>query len=192
MNKDDYVIINGELYHYGVLDMKWGVRRAARKTAANERLLKKAYKYDAKSAKLTKKSEKAHAKLDLERSNKAAVKSAKLKKKSANLHKKALKTENELKRLRLERKAEKKAFKASKLKIDGNRLSKTTGYGMKAMRYSIKSDIAAKKAAKARYKISKNKVYSEMMNRKMSTLSTDKLRKVETPIMDLIKNSIHK
>ena len=66
-----------ELYHYGVPGMKWGVRRALRKTSTNDNLRRKALALDAKSAKLTKKSEKYHAMYDLERSNKASAKSAK-------------------------------------------------------------------------------------------------------------------
>ena len=65
------------LKHYGVIGMKWGVSKAAHYASKNDKLLKKAYKYDAKSAELTKKSEKAHNKYDLDKSNKAAIKSAK-------------------------------------------------------------------------------------------------------------------
>lgn len=160
-----------ELMHYGVLGMKWGVRRASNKRSANERLKMKALKYDKKSAVLTKKSEKAHKRYDLERANKRAVKVANYQKRAAKAGMKALKTDSDLKRAVLERKSERLKYKASKARIEANRLTKTKGYGRKAMKYSVKSDKAAKRAAKARYKIANNKVYIEKMNRKISNLS---------------------
>lgn len=78
--------------------MKWGVRRAARKTAQNEKLRKKALNYDIKSDKMNRKSEKIHATEDLERSNRAAKKAADYRIRSDKLKKKALNETSEFKR----------------------------------------------------------------------------------------------
>lgn len=39
-----------ELMHYGVMGMKWGIRRAASKSSQNNKLELKALKYDKKAA----------------------------------------------------------------------------------------------------------------------------------------------
>ena len=191
-SENSYVLIDGELYHYGVLGMKWGRRKAQKRAAANERLQKKALSYDKKSAALNVKSEKTHNKLDLEKANKKGVEAAKLEKKSASLLKKANKVDDDYKRLKMERKAAKLEYKASKIKRDSNRLSKSVGYGMEAMKYSIKSDKAANKAAKARMKLARNKAYIEKMNRKMNSLDKETLRKVEQPISEMLKEKFKK
>lgn len=165
-----------ELEHYGVVGMKWGIHKARRLSSRNEKLKVKATKYDRKSAVLTKKSEKLHAEKNLESSNRKAVKSAKYKAKAAKTMKKALREDNELKRTILEKRSAKLNYKATKAQVEGNRISKTKGYGAKAMKYSIKSDIVAVKAAKARKKIANNKAYIAKMDRKISSLTDEELR----------------
>ena len=85
-----------ELYHYGVLGMKWGVRRSLYKNKRNQKLAKKAVKYDKESAKLVAKAEKKHAINDLGRANNRAVNSAKYAVKSAKFQKKALKAKSDI------------------------------------------------------------------------------------------------
>lgn len=161
--------------HYGVLGMRWGVRKADRKRSANERLERKAADYDRKAANLTAKAEKAHAKNDLGRSNKKAVKAAKLDKKAAKYEKKSAKADNDLAKSLLNKRAENLKYKAARNRISSNRLSRTTGYGLRAMKLSIKSDKVAAKAAKARRDMANNKAFIEMMNKKVSSISKEDL-----------------
>lgn len=63
-----------ELMHYGVMGMKWGIKRAASKSSQNNKLELKALRYDKKAAIQSKKSENAHSKNDLGTANKKAKK----------------------------------------------------------------------------------------------------------------------
>lgn len=159
-----------ELCHYGVKGMKWGVRRARKKSEANTELARKALSYDIKSANLAKKAEKLHAKHDLEGRNKLATKANKLDAKAAKLQKKANVAESESKRYALEKKSAKLQYKSAKLHTKANTLARTKGYSAKAMKYAIKSDKVAAKAAKTRREIANNNYYISMTKRKVSEI----------------------
>ena len=178
-----------ELYHYGVLGMKWGVRRATRKAAKNEKLVKKALNYDIKSDKANKKSEKIHAENDLGRANRAAKKAAKYSIKSEKLQKKALKADTEYGQARLEKRAAKAEFKSATKRLEANKISKMTGYGDKAMKYSIKSDKLARKAAKVRLEIAENERYIAKMKQKANTLSEQEVETGRVYVEQLSKLS---
>lgn len=161
---------NAEIYHYGVLGMKWGVRRAVNKSRRNDKLRRKALEYDIKSDRANKKSEKIHAVNDLGRDNKAAKKAANYSIKADKARKRALKETSEYKQLNLEKKASRLEYKSSNQRLKANRIAKTSPYGLEAMKYSVKSDKFARKAAKARMRIASNAMYINNMKRRVNTI----------------------
>ena len=174
-NMNENNLCEDELAHYGVMGMSWGVHRANKKIAKNMKYEKKAVKMDKKSAKAGMKAEKIHARKDLGVANRAALKSYKYAKKAAKIRKKELNTADPLQKSKLESKAAKYDYKSANMKGRGDRLSKQIGYGRKAMKYSIKSNNYAIKAARARRKIEKNNYYVEKMKRKITELSPEEI-----------------
>ena len=183
----DYIIVNGELYHYGVLGMKWGVRRAVRKQNRRQSLEKKAAKYDLKSATASSKSDKAFSSDLDKRAKKVVMKSANYTTKAAELRKRSANATDDMKKLSMEKKAAKYQLKADKKNREANVHRRATPFDGKAEKYAKKADKYTYKASKVRNKIAGNDKYVGLMKKRVSELSDDKRVKLgETYIKNLI------
>lgn len=170
---------NNYLEHYGVPGMKWGVIRANKKNAKNEKLLANARKYDTLSSQNRSKSDKIHSLKDTKRGYRYA-RNAEIYAKSARKAEKHARNANDsMKRARAEQRANTYRYKEAKYRAKIERVNKTTGYGKSAMRYAIKSEKYAQKAAMARLKVSNNNYYIQRMKKKVNSLSGDDRKKVE-------------
>ena len=168
---------NDELYHYGVLGMKWGVHRATRKAKNNTKLINESNKYNIKSAKYNLKSAKRAAKdigegfatkskKDVKRYLSANKRAAKYNLKSAKYKSKASKT-SDRKSTRYSVKSDKYAVKSSKNKMRATRLSGEYATGSKGYKYATISDRYKLKSTKRLLKISRNKAYIQKIQQKI-------------------------
>lgn len=163
-----------DIAHYGVRGMKWGVRKAIRKSSKSERLSRKAEKYEAKSAAAKLRAAKLHNKYDLAGAGRLGVKAARKNKKAVAYDRKAkaaIKSGNEKQALKYQSLAEKNRYKAAKNESKSNTLDRSKGYGVRAEKAASKADKYAKKAAKAKMKIANNDRYIDMMSRKANSFA---------------------
>ena len=169
---------NDELYHYGVLGMKWGIHRATRKSKSNTKLTQKSNKYNIKSAKYNLKSSKRAAKdigegfatkskNDVKKYLTAKKKSAKYNLKSEKYKAKSLNSSSDNKSTRYSVKSDKYAVKSIKNKLKENRLSGEYSTGSKGYKYAAKSDKYKLRSTKSNLKISRNKAYIQKVQRKI-------------------------
>ncbi len=163
------------LMHYGVLGMKWGLRKSKRYSKQIPKLKKKASKADYKHSKYSRSAEKIHMNQDLGYADKSIKKASKYAVKSSRYKKKMSKTVDEDKKLRYNKKAARYAYKSSKYKIDADRISKTTGYGRSSMDTLIRANEYKKLADKYRYKIAKKEYYINSVNKKLAKMSPEDL-----------------
>lgn len=163
-----YITTDGELYHYGVKGMRWGVRRAqkelrkATSSSDSDRALSKLQKHRTKGSAELSKLKKSHEKLELDLANsskKDAEKAAKLERKASKLDRKAAKNRKKAGSiLTSTKKAQKLSYKADYLKA--------------------RSDILKSKAStmRATYERSKQKVES---NERMQKLFQTEINKID-------------
>lgn len=162
-----YITTDGELYHYGVKGMRWGVRRAqkalSKSTFDNEanRAFSKLQKHRAKGsaelATLKKQREKLDSKL-VKSSKKDAEKANKLERKASGL----------------DRKAAKKMRKAGRVFTSAEKSVKLTA---EANKLKAKSDVLKAKAStmQAKYKQAKQKVETNERMQKAFQMEIDKI-----------------
>lgn len=170
----NYYIQNGELKHYGILGMKWGVRRSS------AQLAKTRDKLGNKNAEL-----KSKVKSLNERSSKYTAKSEKFKAKNSKHQSRIVKAT--AKKAKYDRKLNKAL---SKSKPDANKVAKLTAKTVKYQnkinksqsklkfnKWQVKADAIHEEARKAQEKIQKNSNLMNVYNNTISAIDNGTIQK---------------
>lgn len=175
MNDRIYIVTkNGELYHYGVPGMKWGIRRSA------NRLQKKTGKLQRKTAKLESTVKELKA-LD----NKYTSKSAAYQKHNSKYEARLAKATSKKAKYDI-----KLAKAASRRHIDTDKVGKLTAKSAKQQlkinkaqakikynKWQQKADSVREDARKAQLKIEKNKKLMSTYNKTITAMDENKIKK---------------
>lgn len=176
--EDSPLLLDDEAYleHYGVKGMKWGVRKAERKSRQNRRLEKKVERNEKRSAKFKGLADRAHKNFfldnhnDIQKMRSLARNERSTSKRYAD---RADRSTNEIDYTRNRQKSAQYKQASSHRATVANALERDNPYGIVSRNLYRYSDYYKFAADRARRKIADNEVYIALMRQKASDFSKE-------------------